>query len=205
MATKKQRRTNQLKSKKQKKTKRTSVLALIVVATVGFLIIFFIALFDFIFPPHKGKETASRSREKIAVSLYFSDANERFLIPEKRFISKEQDVERQAMGIVKALIEGSKTKLVKTFPDNATVQSVKIDSSRTATVSFSKSLIDMHPGGSATEMATIYSLTNSLAGNISEIERVQILIEGKERSSLVGNIDIRRPFRLNKEIIATGT
>ena len=205
MTTKKERRTSELKSKKQKKTMRTSILVLIVIFLVGFLIFFFVTLFDFIFPPKAGKETVAKSREKQAVVLYFSDVNERFLLPEKRFISKENNIEGQAREIVKALIEGSKTNLINTFPEKIALQSVKIDKAKTAQVSFAKNLINTHPGGSASEMATIYSLTNSLTTNISGIEKVKILIDEKEVATLKGHINIRQPFSLNKEIMAPGS
>lgn len=205
MATKKERRTSELKNKKQKKTMRASILILIVVSLVGFLIFFFVTLFDFIFPPKAGKETIAKSREKQAVVLYFSDYNERFLLPEKRYIPKESNVEGQAREIVKALIDGSKTNLVNTFPEKIGLQSVKIDKEKTAHVSFTKNLIQTHPGGSASEMATIYSLTNSLTSNIIDIEKVKILIDEKEIATLRGHIDTRQPFFMNKESIAPGS
>lgn len=184
---------------------RTAILALIVVCLVGFLIFFFITLFDFIFPPKTGKDSVAKSREKVAVMLYFSDINERFLLPEKRFVPKENDAEKQAEQIIKALIAGSKTNLVNTFPEKTELLDVKIDLSKTARISFTQNLINMHPGGSASEMATLFSLTNSLTGNIPQIEGVKVLIDGKEVPTLKGHIDTRQTFRLNKDILAPGT
>jgi len=89
MATKKQRRTAEVKHKKTKKGRRVLLLSVIVVASVVFLAIFFITLFDYVYPPATGKQTASKKREKQEVTLFFSDANERFLVPEKRLIPKE--------------------------------------------------------------------------------------------------------------------
>ena len=86
MATKKQRRTDEVKHKKTKKNRRFLLLSAIIAVTVVFLAIFFITLFDYIYPPATGKHTAAKKRDKQEVTLFFSDANERFLIPEKRFI-----------------------------------------------------------------------------------------------------------------------
>jgi hypothetical protein len=184
---------------------KTSILALIILCIVGFLIFFFVTLFDFIFPPKGGKDTVAKSREKIAVDLYFSDVNERFLQPEKRFIPKEKTVDGQAKEIVKALIDGSKANLVNTFPSDTLIQSVKVNQSKMAIISFSKNLQLSHPGGSASEMATVYSLTNSLTINIPAVERVKILIDEKDVASLKGHIGIRSSFTMNKEIIAPGS
>ena len=203
MATKKHRRTTERKVKEKKKRMRKSFLFLIVVSVVVFLIIFFVVLFEYIFPPKK--DDVAKKREKLEVILYFSDANERFLVPEKRYIPKEEDAEAQARELVRALLEGSKGKLVNTFPARVTVDSVRIDGDRQiAYVSFDSNLLQLHPGGSASEMATIYSLTNTLTRNISGIKMVKLLVAGKEVESIKGHINTRQPFSMNKDLLAPG-
>ena len=202
MATKKQRRTDEVKHKKTKKSRRLLLLSVIVVVSVVFLAIFFITLFDYIYPPAAGKHTAAKKRDKQEVTLFFSDANERFLVPEKRFIPKEKEPEAQAREMIQALIAGSKTGLVKTFPEKAELQDVKREGEDILSVNFRESLVANHPGGSAAEMATVYSLTNTLTTNLPAIKRIRILIGGKERESLKGHIGLRNPFMMNRELIA---
>ncbi|MEN6319664.1 MAG: GerMN domain-containing protein [Syntrophaceae bacterium] len=199
MVTKKKRRTDEIRGKKKKKKMRKSLLFLIVITIVACLILFFVILFEYVFPPTQ-KNVAKREKQEVV--LYFSDANERFLIPEKRYIPKEESSEAKAKEIVKALLDGSKMKLVNTFPEKVTVESVKIDDKQIAYVSFDENLIKYHPGGSASEMATVYSLANSLTRNISDIKGVKVLIGGKEVESLKGHIDTRKPFNMNKELLA---
>ncbi|MCX5820849.1 MAG: GerMN domain-containing protein [Deltaproteobacteria bacterium] len=202
MATKKQKRTDEVKHKKTKKKKRVLLLSVIVVVSVVFLAIFFITLFDYIYPPAAGKHTAAKKRDKQEVTLFFSDANERFLVPEKRFIPKENEPEAQAREMVKALIAGSKTGLVNTFPEKAELQDVNREGEDVLSVNFRESLVANHPGGSAAEMATVYSLTNTLTTNLPAIKRIRILIGGKERESLKGHIGLHNPFMMNRELIA---
>jgi hypothetical protein len=202
MATKKQRRTDEVKHKKTKKSRRVLLLSVIVVVCVVFLAIFFITLFDYIYPPAAGKHTAAKKRDKQEVVLFFSDANERFLVPEKRFIQKEKEPEAQGREMVKALLAGSKTGLVNTFPEKADLQDVKVEGGDTLVVNFRENLVANHPGGSAAEMATVYSLTNTLATNVSGIKKVRILIGGRERESLKGHIGLLQPFSINRELIA---
>jgi hypothetical protein len=202
MGTKKQRRTDEVKHKKTKKKQRFLLLFSIIVVLVVCLALFFVTLFDYIYPPATGKYTAAKKKDKQEVTLFFSDANERFLVPEKRFISREKEPDEQAAEMVKALIAGSKTGLVGTFPEKAELQSVKMEGGDMLIVSFRESLAANHPGGSAAEMATIYSLTNTLTVNIPVIKRVKILIEGKERESLKGHIGLKNPFTINQELIA---
>jgi len=201
MATKKQRRTDAVKHKKTRKKRRFLLLSVIVVGSVVFLAIFFITLFDYIYPPATGKSTAVKKRDKQEVTLFFSDANERFLVPERRFIPKEKEPETQAQEMVKALLAGSKTGLVNTFPDKAELQGVTMEGSDMLVVNFRESLPAHHPGGSAAEMATLYSLTNTLTANIPMVKRVKILIGGKERESLKGHIGLQHPFTMNRELV----
>ena len=202
MSTKKQIRSAGVKSRKTKKKKRTLILSIIVVVAVVFLAVFFITLFDYIYPPATGNRSAETKKEKTEATLFFSDADERYLIPEKRFLSKEQSLERQASELVNALIAGSKTGLVNTFPQKAELLDIKKEGNDALLVDFRESLVKNHPGGSAAEMATVYSLTNTLTANLPGIKMVKILIEGKSRESLKGHIGLDKPFYPNKELIA---
>ncbi len=202
MATKKQRRTDEVKHKKTKKGRRLLLLSVMVVISVVFLAIFFITLFDYIYPPAAGKHSAAKKRDKQEVTLFFSDANERFLVPEKRFIPREKELEGQAKEMIQALIVGSKTGLGNTFPGKAELLDVKRDGEDTLLIDFKESLVTNHPSGSAAEMATIYSLTNTLTANLPAIKQVRILIGGKERESLKGHIGLHNPFMMNRELIA---
>ena len=202
MSTKKQKRNAEIKYKKTKKTKRTAILSVIIVVSVIFLAVLFIALFDYVYPPATGKHAAEQKKEKTEVTLFFSDAEERFLLPEKRFLPKENTLEVQAAEIINALLSGSKTGLINTFPQGAELSRVKREGKDTLVVDFRESLIKNHPGGSSAEMATVYSLTNTLTANFPEIKKVKILIEGKQRESLKGHIGLTDPFYTNTDMIS---
>ncbi|MEA3471158.1 MAG: GerMN domain-containing protein, partial [Thermodesulfobacteriota bacterium] len=102
--------------------------------------------------------------------------------------------------LVMTLIGGSNTGLVETFPKGTKVEDVKIKNGVTF-VSFSRTLVNLHPGGSASEMMTIYSLTNTITRNMPQIKSVKILVEGKEIETIKGHIDARNPFTANRELI----
>ncbi len=72
---------------------------------------------------------------------------------------------------------------------------MKIDDAGIAYVNFTRSLTKLHPGGSTAEMASINSLTNSLAENVPAIKKVKILVEGKEIISIKGHVSTQRAFR----------
>jgi hypothetical protein len=200
MATKKTIIAAGLKARKRKRGFRFFLLSLFAIAGIASLALLFFTLSDFIGSPDSSKSVGEKKKVRHTVELYFSDSNERFLVPEKRNIPKPAKTESQAEEIIRALIDGPKTDLTRTFPEETKLLAVKINQG-IASVDFDSSLISLHPGGSASEIATIYSLTNSLTANIPEIKRVKILIQGKSQETLKGHMDTSRAFTFNKEII----
>ena len=199
MTTKRQRRSENIKEKKTKKSTRILYLSLILCGIFILLVLFFVTLFNLIFPPVD--MDALKKKEKQIAKIYFSDPQERFLIPEKRYVFKENDTAAQAKEIVKALLEGSKAGLVNTFPAGVSLRDVKVIDAEIALVNFSKSLTKLHQGGSTAEMATIYSLTNSITQNVPAIKKVKILVEGKELSSIKGHISTQKAFSPDLELL----
>ena len=200
MSTKKQRRSQNFKDRQKKKSTRIAYLAAIIAGGVLLLVIFFVVLFNALFPP-MGTEAVKR-KEKRQIEIYFSDAQERHLVSEKHYVYIEDNPVGQAKEVVKALLEGSKTGKINTFPSGVTLNDVILDKVGTAHVNFGPELAAAHPGGSAAEMATIYSLTNSLVANVGEIKAVRILVDGKPLASLKGHISTLEAFKADPDLLA---
>jgi hypothetical protein len=195
MATKKERRSAETKSRKIRKGKRIAILIAIGGSAFAFMV----------YPPVSGVDGGAARKEKQEVILYFSDKNELFLVPEKRYIPREKDPDAQAKRLVNALIEGSKSGNVNTLPAKSGVKDVKIASDRTAYVNFNREFIQNHPGGTTGEIATVFSLTNTLIRNISSIQRVQIYVEDKPIDSIRGHVSARGAFHMEKDLIVEGS
>lgn len=149
-------------------------------------------------PEEKQKLNTSRSLRragKLKAHLYFLDDDERFLRAEERSLVTQDNAVERAKNIVYALIEGPQDGLSPAVPAEAKLLSLFVTEGGIAYVDFDRALRDQHPGGSLFELFTIYSIVNSLALNIPEIEAVKILIEGNEAKTLAGHIDIRFPFQ----------
>ena len=199
MTSKRQRRAEEAKGRKKKKSTRILYLSVILGSIFALLVFFFVILFNALFPP-VDMDSLKKKEKQIAI-IYFSDPQERFLMPEKRYVIKEEDPALQAKEIVKALLEGSKEGLVNTFPAGVTIRDVNLDDEGTAFVNFNKNLTKLHPGGSTAEMASIYSLTNSITENVPEVKKVKIFMEGKALSSIKGHISTKNAFRPDPELI----
>lgn len=200
MGSKKKTKSRQIMAKQKKKNTRIFYLLLITLIGVGFLVFFFLSLFDYIYPPADGRRGPIVKEEKQKVKLYFSDLNERFLIPEDRYITKRNSPSDNVRELVVALIGGPNTDLVETFPKETDLRKVNVKNG-IAYIDFGRNLIDLHPGGSASEMMTIYSLTNTITINVPSVKKVKLLVDGNGLETIKGHIDTTRPFTINRELI----
>jgi len=135
------------------------------------------------------------------IHLYFADRNNNFLTAEQRAILHPDDPADLAHAIVDALIKGPQKSLVRTFPADTRLRALYIIPDGTCYVDLSAAVRENHPGGSKSELLTIYSVVNSLVLNIPEIERVQILIDGNETATLAGHIDLQLPVKANMLLV----
>lgn len=135
-----------------------------------------------------------RSAERQVV-VFFSREGTEGLVPEKRRIYVTASIPDQARQVIEELIRGPRRTLnVPVLPRETTLRQVYLDGEGHAYVDFGADLISRHPGGSQAESATLFAVVNSLAYNFPEIKSVQILIEGEERETLAGHLDLGRRY-----------
>ncbi len=130
------------------------------------------------------------TEEMVEVNLYFSDSQAMYLVPEKRKIPQTPSLAKQ---VVIELIKGPENpNLYPTIPQETQVNEVYI-ADDIVYIDLSEEIFKNHPGGSSGELMTVYSIVNTLT-EITPIRAVQILVEGNEKESLVGHIDISMPL-----------
>ncbi|MBA7601324.1 hypothetical protein ES703_08394 [subsurface metagenome] len=135
--------------------------------------------------------------EMVEVNLYFSDSQAMYLVPEKRKISQIPSLARQA---VIELIKGPENSdLYSTIPEGTQVNEVYI-ADDIIYIDLSEEIFKNHPGGSSGELMTVYSIVNTLT-EISSIKGVQILVEGNEKKTLIGHVDISMPLLRDEDWI----
>ena len=101
----------------------------------------------------------------------------------------------QAKQVLELLLRGPTTEgLVGTIPPTTRLREIYLSPEGTAFADFSRDLADKHGGGSHAEIATIYSIIDSLAYNVPRIRRVQILLDGHEVHTLAGHIGLWLPL-----------
>jgi len=116
-------------------------------------------------------------------------------------IFKSEQVGNRARQILQKLQEGPHSEGVfPSLPKDAKFQDLFISETGTAYVNFSNALETNHPGGVLNELATIYSIVDSLTYNLPEIKDVKILIGGVEKETLAGHCLLLLPFTTDLSI-----
>ncbi|MBL7178636.1 MAG: GerMN domain-containing protein [Desulfobacterales bacterium] len=141
----------------------------------------------------------TRHADTAVVHLYFSDKENSYLTAEEQNLVHSNNPAEFGQTIIEALIQGPREGLMRTIPAGTILRALYVTSDGIAYVDLT--LKDAHPGGIQTELMTIYSIVNSLILNISGINAVKILIDGRESMTLAGHVDLRFPFKANMLLI----
>jgi len=141
-------------------------------------------------------------KEPTTIILFFPSEHDSLLHREEREIILESSLALQAKRIISELLSGSQRGFLSPIPPETRLRELYITKDGVAYVDFSREIMDKHLSGSSAEMSTIYSIVNSLAYNIKPIKKVFILIDGGEKKTLGGHIDLTNPFQPIYDIVA---
>jgi spore germination protein GerM len=83
---------------------------------------------------------------------------------------------------------------VSVIPPGTTLRAFYVTQQGDAFVDLSPNVTTGHPGGSYTELLTVHAIVNAVTANLPTVQRVQILVDGKEADTLAGHVDLRRPL-----------
>jgi spore germination protein GerM len=146
-------------------------------------------------PPPMAAPAPPEAERKITATLYYVTDDGAQLTGVQREVSFGEPAPDQARRIVEAQIAAPPAPLVSAVPDGTTLRSLYITDKGDAFVDLSGELRAKHTGGALDELLTVYTIVNVLTANLPAIQRVQILIDGKEVDTLAGHVDLRHPFQ----------
>lgn len=140
-------------------------------------------------------ESGASPLAKASVTLYFPSAEGDGLEAETREIVDTKRPADRGAQILAALLDGPQSKAaLPAVPTGTTLRRLWVRDDGNAYADFSEELASGLSGGSADEILTIYAIVDSLTSNIPSIRRVGILVAGRERETLGGHLDVRRPL-----------
>ncbi len=127
------------------------------------------------------------------VILYFASEDAQTLVAEIAMINDCEEDVACLRDTVNALIAGPEGELVAVLPPQVTLLNVSAEDSL-ITLDFSKELVTAHPGGTQSELLTVYALADTLTANFPHLRQLQILVEGTPVETIKGHVDLRQPI-----------
>ena len=150
----------------------------------------------------KAPETAPAQPEARSVMLFFLDDDDDLLHEEAREITLGPTVAEEAERALVELIKGSQKGLISPLPPETKVRQVFIGKDGLATVDFSRDIAEKFAYGSSSELEAVYAVVDTLTFNFRQIKKVAILIEGAEKDTLGGHVDLSRAFFPDYSLVA---
>jgi hypothetical protein len=189
------------RTKKKGNTLRYLTFGIVILAVAGLGVFFYNnKTFDAsTLLPLLGKIKGEAPVGSFTATLCFGDERGEFLIREQRIITSGQNPGKKADALLQELLKGPLTKGTRTVPQQTRLHGVSFDNGL-LTADFSSDLKQHHPGGSASEILTVYSVVNTLSLNVPEIKQVVLLVNGKKIDSIAGHIDCRQPISPRPEL-----
>jgi spore germination protein GerM len=195
-------------NKKAKKPKPALVLGVLSVVLLVLVIIFFTGggrekVERFIeanvpkTPAGVGEPAATKT-----VTLFFLDDDDDFLHRETRQVAAGPTAAEEAERAIAELIKGSEKGLLSPLPPQTKVRQVFIGKGGIATVDFSRDIVEKFSYGSTMELGAVYDVVNTLALNFKAVKKVVILVEGAEKETLGGHVDLTRAFLPDYSLVA---
>ena len=134
------------------------------------------------------------ARKSKTVKLFFISEDDSLLHPEPREILAGASIVEEAEQVLEELIRGSDKGYISPLPPETKLRQLFVTKDGVAYVDLSREIMERHPSGSSAELATVYSIVNTLAYNFKPIKKVFILVEGSEKETLSGHINLSQPF-----------
>ena len=137
----------------------------------------------------------------IIATLYYGTSDGQALAAVKREVPLGDGPRAQGRQILESELEAAPAPYLSLIPAGTMLRAFYITDRGDAFVDLSPEISTMHPGGSTNELLTVYAIVNAVTGNLSSVERVQILIGGKQADTLAGHVDLRRPFERDTSLV----
>jgi spore germination protein GerM len=137
----------------------------------------------------------------ITATLFYASSDGQSLVGVKRDVPLASGVVEQGRQILLSELQAAPQPYIKVIPEGTALRAFYVTDRGDAFVDLSPEASRAHPGGSLNELMTVYALVNAVTTNLPAVQRVQILIDGKEVDALAGHVDIRRPLTRDMSLV----
>jgi spore germination protein GerM len=138
---------------------------------------------------------------RITATLYYGSADGQSLVAVRREVPLAEGLVPQGREIIRTQLQAAPSPFVSVVPEGTMLRALYVTDRGDAFVDLSSEASSRHPGGSSTELLTVYAIVNAVTANLPTIQRVQILIDGREADTLAGHVDLRRPLQQDLSLV----
>lgn len=138
---------------------------------------------------------------RITATVFYGTADGLALVPVRREVALAEGTVPQAREILNAQFQPAPPPYVSLIPPGTALRAFYATERGDAFVDLSPEAASGHAGGSSTELLTVYAIVHAVTANLPAIQRVQILIEGREVDTLAGHVDLRRPLERDRSLV----
>lgn len=147
-------------------------------------------------------ESGAGEANRLKVFLFYQSADGDLLLPVEREIFRTEELVDQAKQVIELLARAPEDgEAVSALPPGTRLRSLFLFEDGLAVADFSGEMSRAHPGGVWGEVATIYSVVDSLTFNFPSIRRVKILVDGREAETLAGHVSLAHPFGMDLSMV----
>jgi len=150
----------------------------------------------------KTPETTGEAPAMKTVTLFFLADGDDLLHKETREIAAGPTEADEAERALAELVKGSEGGFISPLPPGTRVRQVFIARDGMATADFSRDIAENLSYGSTAELGAVYAVVNTLVYNFKPVKKVMILVEGAERETLGGHVDLSRAFLPDYSFVA---
>lgn len=137
----------------------------------------------------------------ITATLFYGSLDGQALVPLRREVPLAEGVLAQGAQILRAQLAAAPPPLVSVIPKGSSLRAFYVTSRGEAVVDLSREVSVNHPGGSLMESLTVYAIVNAVTANLPGVQRVQLLVDGREVETIAGHIDVRRPLERDVSLV----
>ena len=137
----------------------------------------------------------------ITATLFYGSSDGQALVPVRRDVALADGVVPQGREILAAQLQGAPAPYVSVIPAGTMLRAFYVTDRGDAFVDLSPEVSSLHAGGSLTELLTVFAIVNAVTANLPTIQRVQILVDGREVDTLAGHVDLRRPLERDASLV----
>lgn len=137
----------------------------------------------------------------IAATLFYAAPEGDALIPVRREVPLAEGLEAQGRQIVAGQLAPPPPPHISAIPMGTTLRAFYVTERGDAFVDLSREVSTAHPGGTLNELLTVQAIVNAVLANLPAVQRVQIMVDGREVDTIAGHVDVRRPLTRDSSLV----